>query len=163
MKTTKIVIMVSLVFSMFFGYGFTNNQTAISKEELFDCLNLTRDKIFLKYGQDYEIVRAGAEGVLKGYYYEKLGILFIFEEDGKVGWIDCRGNNISIDGAKAGMNFSQIKEFLGEAPIKKGMLEAYYPIYLLRYTFNNVQITFSSSNPEGDDSWLSIRRISSSS
>lgn len=112
----------------------------LSQEELFNCVTLTKDQVLEKYGTSYSIVRAGPGGWTQGYFYQNLGISFVFGDDGKVLWID--GNGVMVDGAKAGMTFSRIKKILGEVPIKEEPYQENVKRYSLEYIRDKCKIVF---------------------
>lgn len=142
---------------------YTGTSLAVSQdlvfttEELFRGLSLTKEDFVEKYGTEYTIRRAGAEGLCQGYYYKKSGITVVFNSTGKVDWIEC-DDKANIYGARAGMRFAEIKEILGDASVREGLLEGYYRIFLLVYTFDSIKVTFESDNPDGRNSRLSIRK-----
>lgn len=138
-----------------------SQDTVLIAEELFRCLNLTKEEFFSKYGIEYTIRRAGAEGLCTGYYYNKYGIMVVFDSTDKVDWIECY-EKVSIYGARAGMSFAEIKGILGDASVREGFLEGYFKIFLLEYTFDNNKITFDSDKPDGRNSRLIIRTLRAS-
>lgn len=132
-----------------------NQEMTLSQQQVMRCLSLTKDEVLAAYGHNFEIVRTGSEGEQEGYYYKNLGITFVYRADGEVMRIECK-KSITINGAKAGMTFAQIKEKLGDAPIKQGFIEAYFKIYILEYEVDNARIAFSSFNADGTNSRLII-------
>jgi len=135
-----------------------NQEMPLSKKQVMRCVSMMKEEVLAAYGHNFEVVRTGSEGEQEGDYYQKIGITFVFlpnEPNGKVLRIEC-DNNISINGAKAGMNFDQIKEKLGDVPIRQTFIEEYYKIYLLEYVVDNCRVVFSSFKTDGMNSRLML-------
>ena len=134
----------------------TDTLTSLTKPELIGLVELTKDEIISKLGKKYKVILTGAENSFEGYYYESLGITIVFEYDGSVAFIECN-EKVVIDGAHEGMNFSQIKEKLGEAKIT----ETFYGIeenkgYKVEYIVGDCVLKFYSYSLDGSNSSLKI-------
>jgi len=62
--------------------GHTKDVINITTDEIDNFLNMTKKEVLNHFGEEYEIVRAGAEGAYDGYFYEEQGLTFIFFPDG---------------------------------------------------------------------------------
>jgi hypothetical protein len=109
-----------------------------------------KDEIINELGSEYEIVETGAEGVCVGYHYNHLGLTFTFG-DQDVAWIDC-DEKVDINGARAGMNFTQVQEILGKTFIEKTWVETpENTAYQLIYEANKCLVFFLSYYEDGRD------------
>jgi hypothetical protein len=110
-------------------------------------------------GDKYEITAAGAEGSFQGYYYKNLGLIFVFEDDDSLSFIDC-DDKFEINGAKTGMNFAQIQALLGEAQIEETWFESPdNKAYEITYKIDGCIYWFMSFYDDGNDSNLKMKPI----
>ena len=125
-------------------------------KEITNYFSYKKEDIIKKLGTNFEKVDTGPEGTMEGYYYKGLGITFTFDEDGSIFWIDC-DNTIDINGAKGGMNFKQIEEYLGKGRIEDGWEETpEHKVWRLNYELYGRQIEFRGFDEEGNYSRLII-------
>lgn len=124
---------------------------------IFKYLSMPKDEILSELGNSYKIIPTGAEGACEGYYYENLGLTFIFDTDKSVDWIDC-DESVNIEGAREGMNFEQIQKLLGTAKIEETFIETpEFKAYEITYVKENAIICFLSMNKDGNNSDLYLR------
>ena len=124
------------------------NATKADMERYF---SMKKSEIIKELGNDYELVGAGAEASEEGYSYEKTGLVFVFGYEDVVDLIECE----EIEGAKAGMNFTQIQEKLGTAKIEDTFVELpEYKAYELNYKLSNCTISCISNEKDGSQSWI---------
>lgn len=128
-------------------------------KDFLSFMSLTKSEILNKLGKSYEIVPAGAEGLEEGYYYKALGLTFTFDESSNnVSEILCE-DTVSINGAKAGMNFKQIQEKLGKTQVKDTWVEVpENKAYEIVYSIDNCMVKFLSFSKDGSKSVLHIRK-----
>ena len=127
-----------------------------------DCFNTKKDALLTQMGDDYEFVNAGPEGWMSGYYYEHLGLTFVFddtEDDLYPLWIDAEAP-FEVGGARPGMNFSEIQNVLGAGEVYSDLDESaddmMYPRYSLEYIIGKLRYVFYAYNEDGEDSYLYI-------
>jgi hypothetical protein len=136
----------------------TTKVHSVSRDEIVSYFILTKEEILRKLGSDYRVIRTGAEGSYQGYQYKDMGLIFVFESDNKVGFILC-DDKLEINNARAGMNFVQIQEKLGEAKIEDTWYETPdNKAYKISYTTDNCVIQFKSFKKDGSDSRLTVYR-----
>ncbi len=132
------------------------NSPDLTQQELLGLLNLKKEAILSKLGDQYSVIPTGAEGSYDGYYYKNHGITIVFENTDEIAFIEC-DKKVVISGAHAGMKFSQIKEKLGEAPV----VESWYgtpenKVYEIKYKRENYTLNFFSFSSDGNKSELTI-------
>jgi len=123
---------------------------------------LGKSALLPQLGTDYEIVPSGAEGLYDGYYYAGLGLTFVFEiydEDWEtLLWIDCDPSFV-LHGAHGEMTFGEISCVLGEGEAEEYIAEdTVTPIYARRYQMGDYVMEFTSFEPDGSWSWLTLYR-----
>lgn len=134
----------------------TGSATAVIKD-IFDAMGMSQDQVELKFGSGYKKVSVNYDGYMEGYLYSDKGITVAFGSDGKVACVYCT-DKIDINGAKSGMNFSQIQDKLGDTVFHQTWAET--PInaaYEIKYTFDDRIVVFFSREKEGSNSIMSIR------
>lgn len=128
----------------------------ISYKDIEKYLYMTKDETLQELGKQYEIVETGAEGVNTGYFYKMLGITITFNDNEEVAWIDCN-DKVSINGAKAGMNFNQIQEILGKTSIKESWVDTpENKSYEISFQMNKGIVFFRSYYEDGRESEVFI-------
>lgn len=151
--------------------GFKNNSIATNPKDLFTYINLTKEDIIKKLGNNYTVIPITLDD--KGYEYSDIGLVFTFKDD-CVAWIDCT-DKIDINGAKPDMTFSQIQEKLGNTSVRNVLIETQdnevynaangtydsppndgNNAYQLEYTFGSNKVVFLSFYKDGRNSMLTI-------
>ncbi len=116
----------------------------LGKEELIGLVSLTKGEILNKYGYDYTIVRTGAEGLMQGYFFPKLGVCINFWGYDKVSFVECC-QGVGIDGATVGISFAEVMARLGEVPIKAAWWESPdIKTHVLEYSMGSARVNFIS-------------------
>jgi|GEM_PF-1336839 len=124
-----------------------------------EIMTLNKKQVIKRLGSNYKMVYAGAEHAQEGYRYENYGMTIIFENS-EISLIEC-DEKISINGAKLGMKFSEIKSVLGEGESRELVpIEPEQPRYALFYTYNHFRIWFGSMEENGVATDMQIRRFS---
>ena len=151
------------------GNGYTEDTINITTDNIDRFFGMTKDDVIRYLGNEYKEVGAGAENTYDGYYYDNYGLTFVFnslinyEEEEVVG-IEADAN-FDVDGARAGMDFAQIQDYLGKTEIIEtwiGNLELHqigdpdYVTFMIRYHLGKSEYSFYSLDPEGNNSWLWI-------
>ena len=132
------------------------------EEQLNQLFNMDKDKVLEQLGDGYEIVPAGAEGLLNGYYYKDMGLTFVFDEDdnNKLWFVDA-SEDLTIKEVNSKMNFAQIEEKLGKG--LRGEIvgeDGVTPIYVMRYTMENFTMSVLSFDAEGiEHVWIQFDRL----
>ena len=123
-------------------------------------LSMSRDEIIEKLGPDFEVVSAGPEGAMDGYYYEDLSMAFAFYPDSdKPEIIDCYPD-FRICGVGLGSLFSEVMEALGRTEIIETWLELpIYTVYMIEYHLRNSDYSFIALEEDepADLLWISQR------
>jgi hypothetical protein len=130
-------------------------QTAVIKD-IFDIIGKTAEQVEQKFGNIYKKVNVNYDGYMEGFYYADIGITAAFGSDETVSCVYCT-EKIDINGARSGMDFSQIQEKLGEAHLSQKWAET--PVnaaYEIRYSTEGRTVVFFSRQKEGDNSIMSI-------
>lgn len=128
----------------------------ITSEDVDRFFDMTKDEVIKLFGDNYEVVGAGAEGSYEGYYYKNYGLTFVFQYSDDVIGIDT-DDKFDINGARTGMNFAQIQEHLGETEVIETWMEAPENIvYEVVYFIGKCKYIFYSVEFNGDNSWLFI-------
>jgi hypothetical protein len=133
----------------------TASETAAIKE-IFDTIGMTAEQVEQKFGKSYKKISVNYDGNMKGFLYSDKGFTVAFENNGTVKHVYCT-DKIEINGAKSGMDFSQIQEILGEASVIQTWVET--PIntaYKIEYSLNERTVVFFSRQKEGNDSIMCI-------
>jgi len=127
-----------------------------------NCFNTKKDALLIQMGDDYEFVDAGPEGWMSGYYYEHLGLTFVFdftEDDFYPQWIEAE-EPFEVGGARPGMSFSEIQSILGTGESYSDSDESdddmMYARYSIEYIFGKLRYVFYAYNEDGEDSYLYI-------
>lgn len=133
----------------------TASETAALKD-IFNTIGMTGEQVEQKYGKGYKRISVNYDGYMEGFLYSDNGFTVAFENNGTVKHVYCT-DKIDINGAKSGMDFSQIQEILGEASVIQTWVET--PIntaYKIEYSFNGRTVVFFSRQKEGNDSIMCI-------
>ena len=132
------------------------NNSYISKDELLGLFKLKKPDILKKLGDNYKIVLCGAEASYDGYRYKEFGIVIAFDFDDTIAFIDC-DENVNIDGARTGMNFTEIQEKLGKSEVKETWIETpEHKAFEITYIMGDCIIRFMSQEKDGTDCGLSL-------
>lgn len=135
------------------------DSSIIEKKELFNILLMSKEEILDRYGKDYEVQAAGAEGVEQSYYYKNLGINIKYDDNGMVSYITC-DKKVNIYSVSAGMNFKQIQEKLGDAKINENWFETpENKVYDLTYDIGGHRLVFTAFDNTGKDTVLTISNL----
>lgn len=127
--------------------------------EVSNWFDMDKDSILELFDLDYDITQTGADDSYTGYYYKKLGLTFIFTPSGNTLVSILCEENVLINDAHAGMNFSEIQKLLGKSKINSVYIQDYQRTdYYLEYQYNNIRYEFSSNDGEGKNSTLTILR-----
>lgn len=120
-------------------------------------LYMPKSDIVKELGNSYKVVETGSEGLQEGFYYEDIGLTFTFDEESQwVLWIDC-DSKVDINGARAGMDFSQIQKALGKGQITETWVETPENVaYELGYRIGDSLVYFLSYQQSGEDSEVYI-------
>ena len=130
---------------------------------IFSCMSLNKSEIIKKLGNNYEIIATGAEATESGYCYRNLEFVIVFdgnEDESLVNYIyPLYERDIEINGAKNGMNFTQIQGILGKSPIFDTFVEIpEEKAYELKYIINGCTVEFFSRDKDGSNSSVTIYR-----
>lgn len=130
-------------------------------KDVFKLIKLTKKEVEEILGTGFEEVATGPEGTMMGYNYEDIGINLAFYSFGdgeeRVEFIYLFGD-ANVNGAKSGMNFSEIKSKLGDTSVKNTFVEIpENKAYELEYEIDNCILSFTSYQPDGENSSISIR------
>lgn len=130
-------------------------------KDVFKLIKLTKKEVEEILGTGFEEVATGPEGSMMGYNYEDIGINLAFYNFGdgveRVEFIYLFGD-ANVNGAKSGMNFSEIKSKMGDTPVKNAFVETpENKAYKLEYEIDNCILSFMSYQLDGEDSFVSIR------
>jgi len=155
-------LVVSFLFNLN-SKGTTQNTEKINDSILSDIeryLLMTKSQLIEELGNGYEEVDAGAEGTEIVYYYKELGLTFSFSDDNEVVNVDC-DKTVNINGARAGMNFSQIQAVLGKQKIRKHTVQTFESeegevYYEMCYSIGNCLVFFQSFSKDGSDSTVFV-------
>ncbi|MEA4895126.1 MAG: hypothetical protein VB064_07670 [Oscillospiraceae bacterium] len=139
----------------------------ITSDDLEEYFSFPQIELLSCLGNEDEIVATDDEIRLGGFYYSKLGMVFVFNSEGllddmeaPLGFIIC-DNHFSINGASREMNFEQIQDKLGEAQIEKTWYESKENIvYEITYVIDGFKYRFFSFDKTGTDSYLTIQKAS---
>jgi len=150
MKRIFILVIAVICLLSLTGCGKkTEEELKIDKKQIVRFFEIDNKEDILKLlGNDYKIVQVGAEGLIDGYSYDKLGIIFAFSEDGKLDWIE--GEKLySVFNVKAEMSLKQVEERLGTGTKGKAFIETPdHPIDTLDYKMDNYYLSFYSFEGE---------------
>lgn len=134
----------------------TAPETAVIKD-IFDTLGMTGEQVEQKYGNGYKRIFVNYDGCMEAFLFSEKGLAVAFGSGGTVACVYCT-DKIEINGARAGMDFSQIQEKLGETGLRQTWAET--PIdaaYEIEYGYNGRTVVFISRQEEGNDSVMGIR------
>lgn len=139
------------------------NSDKQTSDLIFSCMSLNKSEIIKKLGNDYEIIATGAEATESGYFYRNLEFVIVFDSDDDESLVNyiypLYERNIEINGAKNGMNFTQVQEILGKSPIFNTFVEIpEEKAYELKYIINGCTVEFFSRYKNGSDSSVTIYR-----
>jgi hypothetical protein len=156
MAIKKLILLMTVLFLGFSFVCFANP----ANDEILGYINLSKNELAEKIGNNYQIVPTGPEETEEGYYYPQIGITIVFDETKKVDCIYCDGK-VTIKGVKSGMNFEQVQKILGKTQIREfSDEESNSKIYEIWYFFgNDCKLIFMSDKNDGNNSSLSIYRI----
>jgi len=117
-----------------------------------------------KLGSGYKIVPTGGEGLCDGYYYKKLGLTLVFEQNDKknpmVEWIEF-DSHVEINGLRSGMNFDQIFGKVKKVPVyKEKVWDSTDNEYEVNILMKNglYFLNFQSDNADGENSTMNVSR-----
>jgi hypothetical protein len=152
------------------GNGHTEETINITPDNIDRFFGMTKDDVIRYLGNEYKEVGAGAENTYDGYYYVSHGLTFVF--NGLISYdqkevIEIEDDaKFDVDGARAGMDFTQIQEFLGKTEIIEtwiGNLELHqmgdpdFVTFMINYTLGKSEYSFYSLTSDGNNAWLVIR------
>lgn len=130
----------------------------LSEDAIIELLELTKDSIFERLGEEYEVVPAGPEGARDGYFYSKYGITIVFKTKNSdlVDFVNC-DKSVSIKGLNAGMTLSEIQKVLGTDIVETWYETPENKIYETRCEFEKYSFWFYSNDKnEGDTTFIII-------
>lgn len=105
---------------------------------------MSREQILAQFGEAYEIIGTGAEGVMEGYHYADIGLTFTFDDDNTLSFINC-DEKVDINGAHAGMSIVEVMNFLGKVEVKKTWIETpEHDAYYVTYWIGKCRVEFHS-------------------
>ena len=128
----------------------------MTKEEVMDRFGIS---YYYEYaiGEEYELIDTGIDEY-KGYYFEKSGFTFAFEDNESVAFIIVSEIN-ELSGVYAGMDFSQVQNCLGVTEIIESYNEALArKEYCINYVIDGCIYTFMSFQQNGSDSTLLVTK-----
>lgn len=132
------------------------SQTGIMKDVI-DSIGLTEKEVEQKFGSDYKKVFVNYDKYMKAHIYSDLGLTVAFGNNDKVACVYC-SDKVEFNGAKSGMNFSQIQAILGETSSRQSWAETpVNTVYEIQYRCQGRTVTFFSRQKAGNDSIMSIR------
>ena len=124
----------------------------IEKEEIIALLNMKKESIVEKFGEDYEYEIDYYEPYVSYHIYKDVGISFLFEFDEDSPYAIILSHKIKYNNVTSGMKFEDIKKELGEIDIiitpLYGSSDNYY---ILEYEFDEFDILFISVWEDGRD------------
>lgn len=130
-------------------------ETGVVKDIL-DITGKTQEQVKEAFGNDFKKVSVNYDGYMEGFFYSDMGFTVAFGNDGTAARVYCT-DQIDINGARAGMDFSQIQEKLGETSINQTWAETpINTVYEIRYSINDRTVVFFSRQEEGTNSIMSI-------
>lgn len=141
-----------------------NLHITTTPKKLISYLGFNKKEMLRELGKDYQIVATDSGTPLQtGYFYPQYELTFEFEDakESYVSRILC-GETIEVNGAKTGMNFQQIKQYMGNAVVTE-VIDARIPekevkSYQLLYKIYDTIIRFDSTNEAGEGAILSISK-----
>lgn len=124
---------------------------------IIDIMNMDKNAVIKRLGNDYKIVAAGPEDQQEGYRYSKYGITLTFSSIGTSEIVDTIYCNemVDIKGARNGMTFAEIEGILGKSKVVGDEDYGYH----LSYEYDGILVWFwaqSRNNPTHD---LEVRRF----
>jgi len=93
-----------------------------------------------------------------GLFNEQYGLIFANDDDSQY-TIYCR-ENVEINGARLGMTFSEIQQYLGTEGVVDRVEGGYEPYYRLTYTYDDFTISFASYEENGKTVEVKIHKNS---
>ena len=132
-------------------------------EHVAKLFDMKKNEILEWLGDDYEILEgAGNEGGTDGYMYSKYSITIIFDVyyDEYVDLI-YGFEMVDVCGAKFGMTFAEIQEYLPESVIfDYNYIDNPDLFYALRYEFGDIRVVFDAGlDKDGETTELAFMRI----
>ena len=142
-----------------------NQVKQASSADLEEYFSLPEVEVFIKLGTKYELLMIPDEKIVWGSYFSKLGLIFVFDEQGPsdmteapLEFIICDKDFI-INGASREMNFEQIQEKLGKVKVEKVPYEASdKKVYEITYVIDGFKYKFFSFDKAGTDPYLTIQK-----
>jgi len=126
-------------------------------DRLIEAIGMSANQAIQTFGANYKKIKIDYGESRDSFLYSELGFYLAFDEDDKVASVYCT-DQIDINGAKAGMDFSQIQEILGiTSLIQTWANTPTNTIYELQYAYKDATIVFFSYENDGIGSILCIR------
>ncbi len=138
------------------GVADINAEPSSAIKDIFDIIGKTSEQVEQKFGGSYKKVSMNYDGLMEGFFYSDLGLTAAFGSDGAVAFVYCT-DKIDINGARSGMDFSQIQEKLGETVLNQKWADT--PInaaFEIKYNFDGRTVVFFSQHKDGDNCIMSI-------
>ncbi|MFC5703251.1 hypothetical protein ACFPVX_18335 [Cohnella faecalis] len=113
-----------------------------------ELLSLTAEQVVEKLGDKRREYNKhwGQFELGNGLFYEQYGLIFAIDSDSQ--YTIYSRENVEINGARLGMTFSEIQQYLGTEGVVD-WVEAYQPYYRLTYTYDDFTISFASYDEDG--------------
>lgn len=137
-----------------------NDEKTEGENEIDRYFTMTKGELLEELGDEYEFLLDGPEASYDGYRYHTIGLTFAFEYEDLM-HIGC-SENFVVNGAHAGMTFSEIMKHLGSTEVKFSVWEFEgrnkNEVYRIEYEIGNCIFEFSSYDQDGSNSRLYIYR-----
>lgn len=165
MKQSCLAVLIGLL--LFCGCSNQENNEKLNEFEKYFCMNMSEilEMTNGEISNDFDTMVIPESHMFFPYLFdETLGLTFVFSnkvEDLEPICIiitdESNIQDISVLGAKPGMNFSEIREILKDTKIKKTWLaNEDNVVYEVFFTMNNIDYRFISYDEYGEDSILYI-------
>lgn len=129
----------------------------ISKDDISELFNMSKDEILFKYGNDFEETPDYYDSNKYRYHYEDLGFSFLFQVGNEYPRAISCSEMINFQMVSPGMTFEEIKKQLGETSVTiipvHGSDENYYQ---LKYNYGEFYIVFESTESDGSRSSMTF-------
>ena len=125
------------------------SRNTITPDLISEIIDYNKNQILKRFGDKHDTL----DSLSYCYICKNSGLIFYFDsESKKADWLKYAGR-VSFNGAKAGMNFKNIMKKLGRTRIMK---TKQYRGFEITYKINNFYLSFSSFEPDGNQSVATI-------
>ena len=128
----------------------------ITPDDIEKFFGMTKDEVRRYFGDNYKIGGLG-EGGFEYHHSEDTGLRFAWEDDTLSFIFIWPPNNFEVNGARVGMDFTQIQEYLGSAEIIETWIEHPENVaYKIEYIIGKCTYSFYSTEFNGNNSQLNV-------